>query len=67
MYIRNVLLSTAPFFFISDFQERQDTGGFLHRLHFAVSDPHRYMNHQIYDACVEIEGVSGTEPKDPDA
>lgn len=45
----------------------QDIGGFLHRLHFAVSDLHRYMNHQIYDACLEIEGMSGTEPKDPGA
>lgn len=24
---------------------------------------HRYMNHQIYDPCVEIEGMSGTEKR----
>lgn len=68
MYIRNVLLSSAPFFFKSQiFKKGKDIGGFLHRLHFAVSDLHKYMNCQIYDPCVEIKGMSGNEQEDPDA
>lgn len=31
--------------------------------HVLLSVLQRYMNHRVYDPCVEIEGVSGTEKR----